>query len=141
MGQIKISNFSIVTDIKKNKCTVKPLEQPNMIIENVDTLKAWLVKTLEPICDADPAALAKYVIALAKKDKPQPELQALCEDQLDVFLGDNTKEFVKQLFEALQSKSYLQDVVKPEDSVVKKEEPKEEPQDEEPKGTKRKSFE
>ena len=40
-------------------------------------------------CDADPAALAKYVIALAKKDKPQPELQALCEDQLDVFLGDS----------------------------------------------------
>lgn len=39
-------------------------------------------------CDADPAALAKYVIALAKKDKPQPELKALCEDQLDVFLGD-----------------------------------------------------
>lgn len=28
------------------------------------------------------------MIALAKKDKPQPELKALCEDQLDVFLGD-----------------------------------------------------
>lgn len=39
-------------------------------------------------CDADPSALAKYVIALAKKDKSECELRALCEDQLDVFLGD-----------------------------------------------------
>ena len=39
-------------------------------------------------CDADPAALAKYVIALAKKDKPEADLKALCEDQLDVFLGE-----------------------------------------------------
>lgn len=39
-------------------------------------------------CDADPAALAKYVIALAKKDKAESELKALCEDQLDVFLGE-----------------------------------------------------
>ena len=41
-------------------------------------------------CDADPAALAKYVIALAKKDKGESELKALCEDQLDVFLGEGT---------------------------------------------------
>ena len=38
-------------------------------------------------CDADPTALAKYVIALVKKDKPETDLKALCEDQLDVFLG------------------------------------------------------
>uniref|UniRef100_A0A8C5C8X4 RNA binding motif protein 26 n=1 Tax=Gadus morhua TaxID=8049 RepID=A0A8C5C8X4_GADMO len=57
-----------------------------MIIENLDALKNWLSKTLEPICDADPSALAKYVVALVKKDKTEKELKALCIDQLDVFL-------------------------------------------------------
>lgn len=37
-------------------------------------------------CEADPSALANYVVALVKKDKPEKELKALCADQLDVFL-------------------------------------------------------
>lgn len=37
-------------------------------------------------CDADPSALAKYVVALVKKDRSEKELKALCIDQLDVFL-------------------------------------------------------
>lgn len=39
-------------------------------------------------CDADPAALAKYVVALVKKDKPMQELKDICIDQLEVFLSD-----------------------------------------------------
>lgn len=39
-------------------------------------------------CDADPAALAKYVVALVKKDKPPEELKHVCKDQLEVFLSD-----------------------------------------------------
>merc|ERR1711953_928521 len=141
MGQIKNIKLHIVTDIKIDKHSGLGDKQSIMIIENIDVFKTWLVKTLEPICDADPAALAKYVIALAKKDEPQPELQALCEDQLDVFLGDDTKGFVKELFETLSSKSYLQ-MIKPEGPLlVKKEEPREEANEEESKGTKRKSFE
>merc|ERR1711953_896077 len=130
MGQIKNIKLHIVTDIKIDKHSGLGDKQSIMIIENIDVFKTWLVKTLEPICDADPAALAKYVIALAKKDKPQPELQALCEDQLDVFLGDDTKGFVKELFETLSSKSYLQ-MIKPEGPLlVKKEEPREEANEE-----------
>ncbi|XP_045570166.1 RNA-binding protein 26 isoform X2 [Salmo salar] len=78
-----------------------------MIIENLDSLKTWLFKTLEPICDADPSALAKYVVALVKKDKSETELKALCIDQLDVFLQKETQTFVDRLFEAVNSKSYL----------------------------------
>ncbi|XP_028972554.2 RNA-binding protein 26 isoform X2 [Esox lucius] len=78
-----------------------------MIIENLDALKTWLSKTLEPICDADPSALAKYVVALVKKDKSEIELKALCVDQLDVFLQKETQTFVEKLFEAVNSKSYL----------------------------------
>ncbi|KAG7321166.1 hypothetical protein KOW79_015581 [Hemibagrus wyckioides] len=78
-----------------------------MIIDNVDALKSWLAKLLEPICDADPSALANYVVALVKKDKPEKELRALCADQLDVFLQKETTGFVEKLFECLTTKNYL----------------------------------
>ncbi|XP_059211138.1 RNA-binding protein 26 isoform X2 [Centropristis striata] len=78
-----------------------------MIIENLDALKTWLSETLEPICDADPSALAKYVVALVKKDKSEKELKALCIDQLDVFLQKETQPFVDKLFEAINNKNYL----------------------------------
>uniref|UniRef100_A0A673IG33 RNA-binding protein 26-like n=1 Tax=Sinocyclocheilus rhinocerous TaxID=307959 RepID=A0A673IG33_9TELE len=58
-------------------------------------------------CDADPSALAKYVVALVKKDKSEKELKALCMDQLDVFLQKETQIFVDKLFEAVNAKSYL----------------------------------
>jgi len=41
-------------------------------------------------CDADPAALAKYVVALLRKDKPKSALKELCIDQLEVFLAKGT---------------------------------------------------
>ncbi|XP_066501354.1 RNA-binding protein 27 isoform X3 [Hoplias malabaricus] len=78
-----------------------------MIIDNVEALKSWLAKLLEPICDADPSALANYVVALVKKDKPEKELRALCADQLDVFLQKETSGFVDKLFECLTTKNYL----------------------------------
>ncbi|KAM9321550.1 LOW QUALITY PROTEIN: RNA-binding protein 26 [Gastrophryne carolinensis] len=77
-----------------------------MIIEDFEALKNWLTKTLEPICDADPSALAKYVLALVKKDKNDRELKALCIDQLDVFLQRETH-VVEKLFEVVGNKGYL----------------------------------
>ncbi|XP_069553914.1 RNA-binding protein 26 [Brachyistius frenatus] len=94
-----------------------------MIIENLDALKTWLSETLEPICDADPSALAKYVVALVKKDKTEKELKALCIDQLDVFLQKETQLFVDKLFEAINNKSYLPQPEQPSALVkVEKEE-------------------
>ncbi|XP_054833014.1 RNA-binding protein 27 isoform X2 [Eublepharis macularius] len=91
-----------------------------MIIENVDALKSWLAKLLEPICDADPSALANYVVALVKKDKPEKELKAFCADQLDVFLQKETSGFVDKLFESLYTKDYLSpnEPAKPESKPV-----------------------
>lgn len=40
-------------------------------------------------CDADPDPLAKYVVALLKKDKTEQELEAVFLDQLDVFLQNS----------------------------------------------------
>lgn len=98
-----------------------------MLIENLEALKTWLSDTLEPICDADPSALAKYVVALVKKDKSEKELKALCIDQLDVFLQKETQLFVDKLFEAINNKSYLPQPEQPSASVkVEKDEPKKE---------------
>ncbi|XP_042646134.1 RNA-binding protein 27 isoform X3 [Tyto alba] len=101
-----------------------------MIIDNVDALKSWLAKLLEPICDADPSALANYVVALVKKDKPEKELKAFCADQLDVFLQKETSGFVDKLFESLYTKSYLPSLettkVEAKPAVQEKEEVKEE---------------
>uniref|UniRef100_A0A5F8A8P0 RNA-binding protein 27 n=1 Tax=Macaca mulatta TaxID=9544 RepID=A0A5F8A8P0_MACMU len=117
-----------------------------MLIEDVDALKSWLAKLLEPICDADPSALANYVVALVKKDKPEKELKAFCADQLDVFLQKETSGFVDKLFESLYTKNYLPPLepVKPEPKplVQEKEDIKEEvfqePAEEERDGRKKK---
>lgn len=58
-------------------------------------------------CDADSSALARYVLALLKKDKPEKELKRVMIEQLDVFLAEETKPFVERLFEAINSEEYL----------------------------------
>ncbi|XP_066593102.1 RNA-binding protein 26 isoform X2 [Prorops nasuta] len=78
-----------------------------MIIENPDQFKAWLTAVLEPLCDADPAALAKYVYALVKKDKTLEELRGGMVEQLDVFLQNETKNFVELLFKTLETQEYV----------------------------------
>lgn len=59
-------------------------------------------------CDADPAALARYVLALLKKDKPVKDLQQCMNEQLDVFLGAETRPFLMRLFDVIESEEYLQ---------------------------------
>ncbi|KAL1117905.1 hypothetical protein AAG570_004218 [Ranatra chinensis] len=57
-------------------------------------------------CDADPAALAKYVYALVKKDKPVDDLKASMIEQLEVFLQKETHGFVELLFRTLETQVY-----------------------------------
>ncbi|XP_054712685.1 RNA-binding protein 26-like isoform X2 [Uloborus diversus] len=78
-----------------------------MLIEDSEALKSWLISNLSKICDADPAALAKYILALVKKEKPETESRAFCLDQLEVFLGKETQAFVDLLFETLKTKVYI----------------------------------
>ncbi|XP_034233762.1 zinc finger protein swm isoform X2 [Thrips palmi] len=77
-----------------------------MIVPNPEALKTWLARVLEPLCDADPAALAKYVFALVKKDKPLQELKDSMVEQLEVFLQSETKRFVALLFLVLEKDDY-----------------------------------
>ncbi|PAA54306.1 hypothetical protein BOX15_Mlig013727g2 [Macrostomum lignano] len=78
-----------------------------MHIANIESFKAWLITSIQPICDADPYPLSKYVLALLKKDKDEKELKSICNDQLDVFFQENTLEFVEKLFQVLKDESYL----------------------------------
>ena len=59
-------------------------------------------------CDADPAALAKYVLALIKKDKPKDELKESMVQQMDVFLQTETNSFIDMLFKVVEAKEYLE---------------------------------
>ncbi|KAF8302590.1 hypothetical protein DL93DRAFT_2160767 [Clavulina sp. PMI_390] len=70
-------------------------------------IKPWLVKTLEPICDADPAVLSDYVLALLKHNEPEAQLRTGIEKQLSEFLEAEASPFVEKLFRAIRSKSYL----------------------------------
>ncbi|XP_055848837.1 zinc finger protein swm isoform X2 [Episyrphus balteatus] len=58
-------------------------------------------------CDADSSALARYVLALLKKEKPINDLKNVMVEQLDVFLAEETKPFVERLFNAITSEEYL----------------------------------
>ncbi|XP_055382785.1 zinc finger protein swm [Condylostylus longicornis] len=86
-----------------------------MIIDNPDALKGWLTVILQPLCDADPSALARYVFALLKKEKPIKELKKSMNEQLDVFLAEETKPFVERLFSAIASKEYLMPIAQPDE--------------------------
>ncbi|KAK3864797.1 hypothetical protein Pcinc_029538 [Petrolisthes cinctipes] len=78
-----------------------------MLIENPDLLKQWLQGFLAPLCDADPEALAKYCLALVRKDRPVSELKASMVEQLDVFLQTNTKSFVDKFLQVAIARSYM----------------------------------
>jgi hypothetical protein len=43
-------------------------------------------------CDAEPIALARYVLALVAKDKPLDKLRENCIDRLEVFLDRGKRE-------------------------------------------------
>ncbi|KAL8004802.1 hypothetical protein Plhal703r1_c09g0048511 [Plasmopara halstedii] len=56
--------------------------------EDKELLREWLIRSLDPVCDADPEVLSKYVLALVQNDPQKPELQEMCVSKLDEFLGD-----------------------------------------------------
>ncbi|KAG7099441.1 hypothetical protein E1B28_001292 [Marasmius oreades] len=80
-----------------------------MIFEQANSphLKTWLVRTLEPICDAEPGALADYILALLQHNIPENEMRKELTTQLDEFLEKECPAFIETLFTALRSKSYL----------------------------------
>ncbi|KAF8203306.1 hypothetical protein BJ912DRAFT_1019043 [Pholiota molesta] len=75
--------------------------------ESATHLKPWLVRTLEPICDAEPGALADYILALLKHNVPENEMRKELAVQLDEFLEKECSSFIDTLFTVIRTKSYL----------------------------------
>ncbi|ETV66261.1 hypothetical protein, variant [Aphanomyces astaci] len=73
-----------------------------------ESLREWLVRILEPLCDAEPSVLSKYVLALVQANPAKEGLEELCRNKLREFLGDETNAFVDRLFKTLRTKAYLQ---------------------------------
>lgn len=90
-----------------------------MQIKDPERFKTWLTAVLGPICEAEPAALAKYIFALLKRDRPMDQLQKFLLSQLEEFLNNETEAFTKILVETLQNESYLNETIeiRPEISV------------------------
>ncbi|ODN88089.1 hypothetical protein L198_06849 [Cryptococcus wingfieldii CBS 7118] len=70
--------------------------------------RAWLTKTIEPLCDADPAVLSDYIIALLKHDASMEEAEwkEFITKELIDFLEASSAPFVDTLFTALSTKAY-----------------------------------
>lgn len=77
-----------------------------MWIEKSELLRTWLANYLKPRCDADPGALAKYVVAIISKDASESELREQLLVELKIFLNSNIYEFIHTLFAVLASKEY-----------------------------------
>ncbi|WFD19898.1 hypothetical protein MCAP1_002139 [Malassezia caprae] len=75
--------------------------------EEAPAVKQWLVRELEPLCDADPDVLADYVLALFKNDANETELVAMLNEQLADFLEQHTQAFVAKTVEALKGREYV----------------------------------
>ncbi|OXB38263.1 hypothetical protein LQV05_006504 [Cryptococcus neoformans] len=78
--------------------------------DELDTpaFRAWLSRTIEPLCDADPTVLSDYIVALMKHDASmtEDEWKAFISRELVDFLESSSRPFVETLFQTLHSKDY-----------------------------------
>lgn len=90
-----------------------------MQLEDIPALRSYLASKLASLyvsidavqltvhrdgrSDADPLALADYIIALLKHEKPPAELKAFCTSQLVDFLHEHTTAFVDRLFQRIET--------------------------------------
>ncbi|KAG9257363.1 uncharacterized protein F5Z01DRAFT_633311 [Emericellopsis atlantica] len=81
--------------------------------EDAPLLKKWVVKRLENTSDADADVLADYIMALLKHEGTKEDVRALCEQELPVFLNEDIKVFLDDVFQAIAWKLYVPGMSKP----------------------------
>ncbi|WEW57284.1 hypothetical protein PRK78_002749 [Emydomyces testavorans] len=72
--------------------------------EQAVEVKAWVVKKLEDISDADSDVLADYVLALIRSEASDEEIRKASIENLEDFLKENTVKFVDEIFEKYNPK-------------------------------------
>ncbi|EEH05899.1 CCCH zinc finger and RRM domain-containing protein [Histoplasma capsulatum G186AR] len=75
--------------------------------EQAAEVKAWVVKRLEDISDADSDVLADYVLALIRSDAPDEDIRKASVENLEDFLKENTIAFVDEIFTKFNPKPQL----------------------------------
>lgn len=77
--------------------------------KDAGVLTTWLEKNLDAISDADPGALAKYIIELLSmwNNDPEKDVRPRLVEELADFLQKESAPFVDRLLSTLRSKSYL----------------------------------
>ncbi|PVG04759.1 hypothetical protein CPB86DRAFT_868656 [Serendipita vermifera] len=77
--------------------------------QDAEPLTTWLVKNLDAISDAEPLALAKYILELLSmwSNDPESEQKVRLVEELTEFLQKEAAPFVDRLLGTLRSKSYL----------------------------------
>ncbi|XP_063934060.1 uncharacterized protein LOC135145860 [Zophobas morio] len=73
-----------------------------------EVVQSWIIDKLSAVdCQADSDVLAKYIIALltSQPGKSEAELRKLCEDELYIFLSEDTQTIVSDLFTYLAKRS------------------------------------
>lgn len=68
-----------------------------MHIDDPPSLRAYLIERLSNMSDANPGALADYIIALLRHEKAAGEMRDFCIKQLEDFLHERTTPFVDSL--------------------------------------------
>ncbi|KAK1969460.1 RNA recognition domain-containing protein [Colletotrichum sublineola] len=77
--------------------------------EDTPLLRAWLMNKLPEVSDTETDILADYVLALlASQEGDAAHIRAACESELPQFLNtDAAPDFVEELFDVIEYKSYL----------------------------------
>ncbi|GKT62099.1 RNA recognition domain-containing protein [Colletotrichum tofieldiae] len=77
--------------------------------EDTPLLRAWLMNKLPDVSDTETDILADYVLALlASQEGDAAHIRAACESELPQFLNtDAAPEFVDELFDVIEYKSFL----------------------------------
>ncbi|KAI8393923.1 uncharacterized protein BYT42DRAFT_552683 [Radiomyces spectabilis] len=80
----------------------------NLSPEETAAFKQFLHQLVSSMPDTEPEALTDYVLTLLDNPMPRDELINLFNEELSIFLDNQTETTVQKIFEALDSKSYLQ---------------------------------
>ncbi|TMW58372.1 hypothetical protein Poli38472_009931 [Pythium oligandrum] len=102
----KADSHGVVGSRRRRQATTATRKYLTMDTESKELMREWLVRSLEPVCDADPEVLSKYVLALVQNNPHKEGLQETCITKLEEFLGDETTPFVARLFRALETGEY-----------------------------------
>lgn len=72
-----------------------------------EELKSWITEKVKSIRSQDPESMADFIINLLDQNKSKSDLKPILSENLNDYLGNDTDDFVNQLVDALDNRTYL----------------------------------